>query len=42
MKKMKQALNVKRSTPNAELRRHSEFDVERWTLGVGRFLVELQ
>jgi hypothetical protein len=37
MKKMKQTLNAKRSTPNAEFRRDSEFDIERWTLSVGRF-----
>ena len=38
MKKMKQTLNAKRSTPNAEFRRDSEFDIERWTLSVERFL----
>ena len=32
MTKMKQTLNAKRSTPNAEFRRDSEFDIERWTL----------
>jgi hypothetical protein len=41
MKKMKQTLNAKRSTPNAEFRGDSEFDIERWTLSVGRFLPEL-
>jgi hypothetical protein len=38
MKKMKQTLNAKRSTPNPEFRGDSEFDIERWTLSVGRFL----
>src|SRR5205823_2020749 len=38
MKKMKQTLNAKRSTPNAELRRASQLDIGRWTLSVGRFL----
>jgi hypothetical protein len=42
MKKMKQTLNAQRSTPNAEFRRDPEFDVERWTLDVGRFLAELR
>ena len=39
---MKQTLNAKRSTPNAEFRRVSELDIERWTLSVGRFLPALQ
>ena len=39
---MKQTLNAKRSTPNAEFRRASEFYIERWTLSVGRFLPGLQ
>jgi hypothetical protein len=38
MKKMKQTLNAKRSTPNVEFRSDSEFDIERSTLSVGRFL----
>jgi hypothetical protein len=32
MKMMKQTLNAKRSTPNAEFRRDSGFDIECWTL----------
>lgn len=35
---MKQTLNAHRSTLNAEFREDSEVDIERWTLGVGRFL----
>ena len=42
MKKMKQTFNAKRSMPNAEFRRDSELDIERWTLSVGRFLPGLQ
>jgi hypothetical protein len=42
MTKVKQTLNAKRSTPNAEFRRDSEFGIERWTLSVGRFLTGLQ
>jgi len=42
MKRMKKTLNAQRSTPNAELRGDSEFDIERWTLSVGRFLPALQ
>jgi hypothetical protein len=42
MKKMKQTLNAQRSTPSAEFRRDSQFNVERWTLSVGRFLPGLQ
>jgi len=38
MEKMKQTLNAQRATLNAEFRRNSEFDIERWTLSVGRFL----
>jgi hypothetical protein len=42
MKNIKQTLNAKRSTPNAEFPGDSEFDIERWTLSVGRFLPGLQ
>jgi hypothetical protein len=42
MRLMKQALNAQRSTLNAESRGDAELDVERRTLGVGRFLSELQ
>jgi hypothetical protein len=42
MTKTKQTLNAKRSTPNAEFRGDFEFDIERWTLSVGRFLPRLQ
>jgi hypothetical protein len=42
MKRMKKTLNAQCSTPNAELRGDSEFDIERWTLSVGRFLSGLQ
>jgi hypothetical protein len=41
MKKMKQTLNAQRSTLNAQLGRNSKLDVGRWTLGVGRFLLDL-
>ena len=45
MRKMKQTLNTQlrkdsragSSTPNAQFRRDSRLDVERWTLDVGRF-----
>jgi hypothetical protein len=37
MRKMKQTLNAQRSTPNAQFRRDSWLDVERWTLDVGHF-----
>ena len=42
MRLVKQALNAQRSKLNAESRGDAELDVERWTLGVGRFLSELQ
>jgi hypothetical protein len=42
MKNMKQTLSAKPLTPNAQFRRDSEFDIERWTLSVGRFLSGLQ
>jgi hypothetical protein len=38
---MKQTLSAQRSTPNAEFRGDSEFDVGRRTLDVGRFLADL-
>ena len=42
MRKMKQTLNAKRSTPNAEFRIDSELNIERWMFSVGRFLSGLQ
>ena len=42
MNKINQTLNAQRRTPNAEFRRGSELDVERWTFGVGCFLLGLQ
>ena len=33
---MRKKLNARRSTPNAEWL-HSDFEIGRWTLGVGRF-----
>jgi hypothetical protein len=41
MNKIKQMLNAQRRTRNAEFRSDSELDVERWTFGVGRFLLGL-
>jgi len=41
MNKIRQTVNVQRRTLNAEFRRDSELDVERWTFGVGRFLLGL-
>ena len=42
MKTMKKTFNAQRSTRNVEFRGGSEFDIERWTLSVGRFLQALQ
>jgi hypothetical protein len=42
MKNIKQKLNAKRPTPNAEFRGDSDLDIESRTLSVGRFLPALQ
>jgi hypothetical protein len=42
MTKMNRMLNAKRSTANGEFRIDSEFNIERWTLSVGRFLPGMQ
>jgi hypothetical protein len=42
MTKMNRTPNAKRSTPDAEFRIDSEFNIERWRLSVGRFLPGMQ